>query len=179
MGKNIKAAKENILHNDGFFFTLIRSTISAQVCSWVDMLTSFLAFAVLNLTAWLSTALGAFIGGILNCLVNYRFTFHTEGVGLKVAITKFGFVWLGSMLLNSFGTEYFYHWIKNWHWLHTTVGLTDDLIFLVGRLTVSLAVSILWNFLLQKHFVFHTSPIDKYIQRFYERITPSRPHKNH
>lgn len=171
--ETLEKAKDNVLHNDGIVFTFLRSTISSQVCSWIDMLTSYVLFAFANLTPWLSTATGAFVGGICNCIVNYKFTFHAKGVEWKAAIVKFFFVWTGSMLLNSFGTQFLYYLIRDWKWLTEQVGMGEDPSFLVARLTVSLAVSLAWNFQLQRTFVFKKSWADKYIVKAINKIFPA------
>ena len=161
--------KDKVLHNDGFFFTFLRSSVSSQVCGWIDTITSFLVFSLLDLSAWLSTAIGAFVGGVFNCIINYKFTFHAYGVELRAALAKFAFVWTGSLLLNSFGTQFVYHLVVGWKWLHATVGITDDMTFLAARLFVALMVSLCWNFLLQRNFVFKTTCLDPYINRFLDR----------
>ena len=162
--------KDKFLHNDGFLYTLLRSGASAQLCGWIDMLSAFVLFAFCNLTPWLSTALGALIGGVCNYTINYRFTFHAVEVEWRAAFTKFLLVWLGSMLLNSFGTQWCYYLIGRWKWLLESIGMTDDLIFLVARLTVSLVVSLAWNFLLQRSFVFKATRIDPYIIKVLDKI---------
>lgn len=165
------AFKDKILHSNGFFYTLMRSSVSSQVCGWIDTLVSFLVFSFLHLTAWLSTAVGAFVGGVLNCIVNYRFTFHAMGVvDWHVALTKFVFVWAGSLLLNSFGTEAAYYLVKNWTWLHDVAHVTSEGGFLAARLTVALLVSLCWNFILQRNFVFAQTRIDPYISRFLGKL---------
>ena len=162
--------KEKILHSDGFFFTLVRSSMSSQLCGWIDTLTSFLVFSLFDLTAWLSTAIGAFVGGILNCIINYRFTFHAVGVEWRVALTKFIFIWAGSLLLNSFGTQAIYSLVKGWSWFENVTGIGEDSIFLASRLFVALTVSLCWNFLLQRHFVFRTTRLDPYIAQLLHKL---------
>lgn len=157
--------KDKILHNDGFVYTLLRSGASAQLCGWIDMLVSFVSFAFLDMTPWLSTATGALIGGICNCIINYKFTFHAQGIGWRAVTVKFIIVWIGSLLLNSFGTQIMYYVVRDWDWLKATTGLGDDAIFLGSRLFVSLVVSLAWNFLLQRNFVFRTTRLDPYITR--------------
>lgn len=163
-------AKEKVLHNDGFFFTLLRSSVSSQLCGWIDTLISFITFAFLGLTPFLSTAIGAFIGGILNCTINYKFTFHADGVDIRIALAKYLFVWAGSLLLNSFGTQIVYHLAEDWTWLTETTGVTKDGIFLAARLFVALMVSLCWNFLLQRNFVFKVTSIDRHIARVLKGI---------
>lgn len=165
MKKQLHKVTEQFIHDNGVVFTLLRSGASAQLCGWIDMIVSFVFFAFLDATPWLSTATGAFVGGVFNCIINYRFTFHAHDVAWRAVITKFIFVWVGSLLLNSFGTQILYYMVRDWHWLKFTVGLSDDGIFLVARLFVSLVVSLAWNFLLQRNFVFRQSRIDQYILR--------------
>jgi len=159
----LRVVKDKFLHSDNFLFTLLRSGASAQLCGWIDMISSYLLFAFCNTTPWLSTALGALIGGIFNCVINYKFTFHSQGVSWHAVAAKFGLVWIGSLLLNSFGTQWCYYVTREWHWLVDVVGLDDDTVFLAARLTVSLVVSLAWNFVLQRCFVFRPTPFDKYI----------------
>ncbi|MDE6010066.1 MAG: GtrA family protein, partial [Muribaculaceae bacterium] len=87
--EKLKTVKNKVLHNDGFFYTLLRSSLSSQLCGWIDTLTAFLIFSLLDLSAWLSTAIGAFVGGVFNCIINYRFTFHAYGVDIRAALVKF------------------------------------------------------------------------------------------
>ena len=144
--------------------------MSSQLCGWIDTLTSFLVFSLFDLTAWLSTAIGAFVGGILNCIINYRFTFHAVGVEWRVALTKFIFIWAGSLLLNSFGTQAVYSLVKGWSWFENVTGIGEDSIFLASRLFVALTVSLCWNFLLQRHFVFRTTRLDPYIAQLLHKL---------
>lgn len=169
--QQLKQAKEKLLHNDGFFFTLLRSSVSSQLCGWIDTLTSFLVFSLLNLSAWLSTAIGAFVGGIFNCIINYRFTFHAYGVDWRAALSKFIFVWAGSLLLNSVGTQVVYSWVRDWQWLREEAAfISEDGTFLAARLFVALMVSLCWNFLLQRNFVFKVTKLDPYINKALDKL---------
>ena len=167
-GLNIK---KKLLYSDGFFFTLLRSSLSSQLCGWIDTLTALLFFAVFDLSAWLSTAIGAFVGGVLNCVINYRFTFHAQGVMWRAALTKFAFVWAGSLLLNSFGTQIVYTMVRDWEWLHDAVkGISNDGTFFAARLFVALMVSLCWNFQMQRNVVFKSTRLDPYIIRFLDKL---------
>lgn len=162
----LRKAKKQILHSDGLFYTLLRSSVSSQVCGWIDTLTAFFAFSLLHLTPFLSTAIGAFIGGVLNCAINYRFTFHAYSVNWRIALFKFSLVWAGSLLLNSYGTQVVYYLVKDNLWLQENVFMiSNNGTFLASRLFVALMVSLFWNFLLQRHFVFKVTRLDLYIDR--------------
>ena len=168
--EKLKTVKNKVLHNDGFFYTLLRSSLSSQLCGWIDTLTAFLIFSLLDLSAWLSTAIGAFVGGVFNCIINYRFTFHAYGVDIRAALVKFAFVWMGSLLLNSVGTQVVYSLVHDWDWLREVTGIAKDGVFLAARLFVALMVSLCWNFLLQRNFVFKTTRLDPYIERMLDRL---------
>lgn len=166
----LQQAKQKILHNDGFFFTLLRSSVSSQICGWIDTIIAFLSFSLFHLTPFLSTAIGAFIGGVLNCIINYKFTFHADSVDWRAALFKFSFVWVGSLLLNSFGTQIVYYLIKDWEWIQNVSWISNNGTFLAARLFVALMVSLCWNFLLQRHFVFRVTRLDPYIERLLDTL---------
>lgn len=161
----LKRVGNDLINSNKLGFTFLRSIASSQVSSWVDLLSAFALFSWCNLTPWLSTALGAFIGGVLNCIINYRFTFHAQNCSWKAVAVKFSLIWLGSMLLNSFGTQALYYAVDDWQWL-LDIGFNKDGFFALARLTVSLLVSVFWNFLLQRRFVFRQTSFDKYAVKF-------------
>ncbi|MCM1377984.1 MAG: GtrA family protein [Clostridium sp.] len=163
--KKLNKVGDNLLHNDNFIFTFLRSAVSSQASGWTDTAVSFIFFSLVGLTPFLSTALGAVAGGIVNCIINYRFTFHAEGCDWRAVVVKYALVWVGSLLLNSFGTQFLYYLINDWDWLET-IGFKKDGFFLAARLFVALIVSWAWNFLLQRYFVYRVNPFDKYAIRF-------------
>lgn len=162
---------DRMLNSNSFIYTLLRSTVSSQASSWTDMGMSFVLFAWASLSPWLSTALGALAGGIVNCLTTYRFTFHAQGCPWRAVVVKFAIVWLGSLLLNAFGTQTAFYLLQKWDWL-ATVGFREDGYFAAARLGVSLLVSLGWNFLLQRYFVYRNNSFDNYAIRFMNIILP-------
>lgn len=175
-GKNIKRVGDNLLHNDGLIYTFLRSAVSSQASGWTDFCVSFVFFAWVHCTPWLSTAIGAVAGGIVNCIINYRFTFHADGVDKRAVAVKYIMVWIGSLLLNSFGTEALYWLISDWDWLEV-IGFKHDGYFAAARLFVALIVSWFWNFLLQRYFVYRRNPFDNYVIRIWQTISPASSHK--
>jgi putative flippase GtrA len=119
----------------------------------------FILFAFLHLYPWLSTAIGAVVGGVVNCCINYRFTFHAQGCSKKAVAVKYIIVWFGSLLFNSAGTALFYELLKSMTFLQNW-GFKPDGYYAVARLVVSLIVSLLWNYLMQKNFVYRRTSFD-------------------
>lgn len=174
MKDKVKKIGSNILNSDQLVFTFIRSAGAAQAASWIDLGTGFVLFAFAHFSPWISTAIGAFVGGVINCILNYRFTFHANNCPWKAVIVKYAMVWVGSLLLNSFGTEFLYYGLLHWPWLET-IGFKPDGYFAAARLTVSGIVSLGWNFLLQKSFVYKNRKFDKYAIAFMD-IFKSKKH---
>ncbi len=172
----IKKVGDKLLNSNSLVYTFLRSIASSQTASWVDMLTGFVLFAWCNLTPWLSTAIGAIGGGVINCIINYKFTFHAQDCPWKAVVVKYTMVWIGSVLLNSFGTQALYYLISHWDWLDS-LGFKPDGYYAAARLTVSLLVSWFWNFVLQRYFVYRPTSFDPMAIAFMERITPSRKEK--
>lgn len=160
---------EKVMKSDSLVFTFLRSSVSSQCSSWIDMGISFALFAWVHLSPFLATAIGAFVGGVVNCIINYRFTFHATGVPWKSVVVKYAFVWTGSLLLNSFGTHALYYLFTKWDWL-IDLGFRPDGFFAAARLLTSLIVSLAWNFLLQRYFVYRNTRFDQFIVNMVERI---------
>ncbi len=158
-----------VMKSDSLVPTFLRSILSSQCSSWTDMIISFALFAWVHLTPFLSTAIGAFVGGVVNCVINYRFTFHATGIPWKSVVVKFALVWVGSLLLNSYGTHALYYLFTRWDWL-IDMGFRPDGFFAAARLLTSLIVSLVWNFLLQRYFVFRNTSFDRKIVVFLERL---------
>lgn len=159
-----KSFAQKLLKSDNVVFTFIRSTISSQISSWTDMAVSFVMYDWILHIAWVSTAIGAICGGIVNCIIGYKFTYRADGVSKRAVGVKFALVWLGSLILNSGGTELVTRLLESWTWLKT-IGFTSGGCFAAARLFISLVVSLAWNFVLQRHFVFRPSKFDPYAIR--------------
>lgn len=151
-----KAMKSNNL-----FFTFLRSIVSSQCASWIDLGTGFVLFAWLRFSPALATATGAVCGGIVNCIINYKFTFRADNVDWRAVAVKYALIWGGSILLNTFGTSGLYYLIKDLDWLEI-LGFKRDGYFALARLFVSLMVSWFWNFPMQRYFVYSVRSFDRY-----------------
>ncbi len=166
--------------NGGGFFTLIRSWITSQISAWTDFGVSMICYAFI-FTALpelyhsnLSVVAGAVAGGIINCTINYRFTFHAKGQSIKAVIVKYILVWGGSCLLNMYGTTGCAYLLSQWDWL-LSIGFKPDGIFAASRLIVSGIVSIAWNFVLQRNFVYRPSRFDPYAIKMVNAIMRKKP----
>lgn len=162
----IKKVGNKVLHSDNIVFTFLRSIVSSQAGSWVDLGSRMLFYSLIFVgmdpfyRSNISVAIGAVLGGVVNCIINYKFTFHADGQSVKAVSVKYFMVWIGSLLLNMYGTTFLARPLSKWHLLQSW-GFTEDGIFATSTLIVSLLVSWFWNFLLQRRFVYRPNGFDK------------------
>ncbi len=172
---------DKVLRSDSLIFTFLRSVVSSQAASWSDMIVRMVMFAFVLQSvdpfyrSNISVACGALVGGIVNCTINYRFTFHAAGQSVKAVIVKYALVWTGSLLLNMYGTTFTCEALSRWQFL-IDIGFTPDGIFAASTLAVSLLVSWFWNFALQRYFVYRPSAFDPWAIRIVDAFTFK--HKN-
>lgn len=150
----------------------LRSSMSSQIASWID-LGSSIGLVALGVSKWVATPVGAVIGGVVNCLINYRFTFRATDCSLRSVAVKYLMIWLGSLLLNTVGTGLLANALDTWHLLEM-LGFTNVGSFAVARVVVSLVVSLAWNYLMQKNFVYRHSRFDPYAERASHLVWPER-----
>lgn len=142
----------------------LRSVVTSQISAYTDFIVSFAFYALISLSAGISAMIGATAGGIVNCLINYKFTFRMRESSYLAIGIKFFLVWLGSLLLNTFGTQYLTNLLDSSSLLDS-VNMVDNIRFTIARIITSIVVSVFWNFMLQRYFVFRATAFDNFIDR--------------
>lgn len=144
---------------------------TSQASAWADFVTSFVVFAWLGFSGGNAAAAGAIAGGIVNCTLNYKWTFRGSGCPVANVVVKYLMVWVGSLLLNAYGTQYLTEICLDSSLLGLW-GISRNLRFTIARLTVSLIVSLCWNLLLQRTFVYRYVKFDDLLHVITSRPRP-------
>lgn len=167
----IKALSSKLLKSKSLVPTFLRSALSSQASGWVDFGVGFVMFYwIFNQHfSGLATGIGVVAGGIVNCIICYKFTFRAENVPWKAVVVKYALVWLGNLFLNSGGTELLYFLFKKMTFLED-LGFKPAGYYAGARLLMSLLVSWFWNFVLQRNFVYKPSKFDPKAERFLTRL---------
>ncbi|MDE6240609.1 MAG: GtrA family protein [Muribaculaceae bacterium] len=142
---------------------VLKAMATSQASAWVDFITSFVVFAVIGLSGGDAAAAGAIAGGVVNCTLNYKWTFRGSHCPVANVVIKYAMVWVGSLLLNAYGTEYLTDICLDSSLLGIW-GISRNLRFTIARLTVSFLVSVFWNLLLQRTFVYRYVKFDNFLQ---------------
>lgn len=167
----IKELGTTLLKSNGLVPTFLRSAVSSQASGWVDFAVGFVMFYwVFNQhLSWLATGIGVVAGGIVNCVICYKFTFRAENCPWSAVVVKYALVWIGNLILNSGGTELLYILLKKWNILEE-LGFKAAGYYSFARIVMSLLVSWFWNFILQRNFVYRPSKFDPYAVRFMDSL---------
>lgn len=169
--RKIRHIGKQLLNSKSLVPTFLRSAVSSQASGWVDFIVGFVMFYwVFNQhMSWLATGIGVVAGGIVNCIICYKFTFHAENCPWKAVVVKYALVWIGNLILNSGGTEVLYILLKKWNVLEE-LGFKTAGYYSTARVVMSLLVSWFWNFILQRNFVYRPSKFDPYAVRFMNKL---------
>ncbi len=124
----------------GLFATFGRHQIGSIIATVVDFGIMSLLVSGIGVPAASATAIGAGTGGIVNFTLGRRWIFRAGDAPAASQAWRYTFVSLVSLSLNAEG-EYV---------LHDRLGLQ----YFLARVLVSIAVSVCWNFPLQRNFVY-------------------------
>lgn len=147
--KGVKAVSEK-----GGIFTFIRAQFASQISSFVDFSVTILVANLFSVYYVIATVLGAVSGGIVNCIINYKWTFKAYNCKKKYVFIKFVLVWFGSIFLNTGGTYVMTEAILRNQWVQEALQPFIDNLFVFSKIIVSLIVGFTWNYNLQRVFVY-------------------------
>lgn len=169
MTQEIPEPKRSLAVRFHGFILFLKASVASQIASWVDMGLGILLKLVFNVDIKLATAIGAITGGIINCSINYKWTFKANSCSVPAVVIKYILVWTGSLLLNMYGTALLDNAFAN----STTLaewGIKAGVYTTVARVGTSLLVSIFWNFMLQRYFVYRYNTIDPFLDGLLQPI---------
>lgn len=133
---------------------ILKAFCTAQIASFVDFVTTVLLTSVFGVYYVVSTTIGAVTGGVINCVMNYKWVFPMSDSRKCFIALKFFMVWSGSILFNTWGTYILTEWTKNQNWVIVLLGEYHDQIYIVCKVLVAVLVAVCWNYLMQRNFVY-------------------------
>lgn len=147
--KSAKAFSEK-----GGIFMFMRAQFSSQIASLSDFLLTILLAKLFNIYYVYATFIGSVFGGIVNCFVNYNWTFKSKECKKLNILIKYTMVWAGSIFLNTWGTYFMTESLGKSPWVREILSHYFDDLFLFSKVVVSLLVGFLWNYNMQRIFVY-------------------------
>lgn len=171
MGIHIEKLLETFNQSGGFLM-FVRAQLSAQVATIADFLLSIALNQLFGVYYVYATFCGALTGGLVNCTINYKWTFHTSDCRPAWVMFKYMLVWAGSIALNTGGTYLLTEMLTG----HTRMfAANESLAFITSKVIIAVAVAVLWNYNLHRKFVFR----DAHMKRlFKDKIIKSHKYGN-
>ena len=146
----VKAKKRHSL------FMVLRAQLSAQFATLADFILTYVCFQWLGIYYVMATSIGAITGGIVNCVINYKWAFATKDCQFKWVFFKYILVWIGSFLLNVGGVYLLVELLKHHTYLWERA---SGFYLIIAKVIVAVIVSVGWNYVLHRYFVFQDAKI--------------------
>lgn len=143
----------------------LRAQFSAQVATVIDFMITILLAKFFGIYYVYATCIGSICGGIFNCVVNYEWTFKSKECKKTHVVIKYILVWVGSVALNTFGTYSLTEFIMQFPWVKETLSHYSSDLFILPKIVVSLLIAVLWNYQLQRLFVYRNLEIRNRIMK--------------
>ena len=154
MGIEIKRSVRSFSRKQSGLFVFLRAQLSAQLATISDFLITLGVFYFLPMRYIYATFIGAVCGGILNCIVNYEWTFKADSLSKRGVALKYLMVWGGSIALNTWGTYYLTGWMHRGNLFNFLFGFLGEYRFMVAKGITAFWVACVWNYYLQAYFVY-------------------------
>ena len=122
--------------------TFGKAETSACLASVVDFGVTILLAEVVHVWYAYATFVGAVSGGVVNCCINYKWVFCPEGLTKRGVAFRYLVGWGGSICFNTSGTYLLTEW----------TGAN----FIIMKTLVACVVATLWNYQMQRVYVFQT-----------------------
>lgn len=150
------------------FWVFLKAQLSAQFASVVDFLVTILLVKLFEVFYLYATFTGSVVGGMVNCIINYRWVFHADECKKAHVAFKYLFVWGGSILLNTWGTFALTEWLTDMTWINCLLGYYVDDVFILSKIVVAVLVAFFWNYHLQRVFVYRNHNIKGFLKHYIE-----------
>jgi putative flippase GtrA len=124
----------------GVWWTLLRHQLGAIAATTVDFTSMIVLVERFGLSPVAGTAIGASLGAITNFVLGRVWIFRLHSGHWAAQAVRYAIVAATSASLNTIGE----------HLVHDIVGVQ----YVLARVFVSIGVSLLWNFPMQRRFVF-------------------------
>lgn len=138
----------------GGFFIFLRAQLSSQMATVADFLVTILLVKLFDIYYVHATLAGAVYGGVVNCVINYKWTFKSKDCKKSHVAVKFVLVWVCSIWFNTWGTYLLTESMGRIAWVRDTLSYYFNDFFIIPKILVALIVAVFWNYNMHRVFVY-------------------------
>ena len=150
-------------------WTFCKAQFSAQIATVADFVMTILLVKLFDVFYLYATFLGAVLGGVINCMINYRWTFQADDCKRSHVALKYIPVWLTSILLNTWGTYALTEFIIEAKLMDRLLGFYISDVFIFSKFIVAVLVAFFWNYQLQRVFVYRNHNMKNFFKQHKEK----------
>ncbi|MGE5520786.1 MAG: GtrA family protein [Candidatus Dadabacteria bacterium] len=121
-------------------FTFFKAQVASLTASIVDYSLTIVGVELFGLWYVLSSIIGTVIGAITNFSIGRSWVFQSKQQGVPVQAVRYIVVWLGYLVLTTSSLYAITHFLK--------------INYIISKLMVTLVLAVIYNYPLQKKFVF-------------------------
>lgn len=132
----------------------LRAQLSSQMATVMDFLVTILLVKLFDVYYVYATLAGAIYGGVVNCVINYKWTFKSTDCKKTHVAAKFVLVWVCSIWFNTWGTYLLTESLGRFVWVRDTLSRYFDDFFIIPKIVVAVIVAVFWNYNMQRVFVY-------------------------
>ncbi|GAB6120305.1 GtrA family protein [Dysgonomonas termitidis] len=160
----IKKVTKTVSEKGGIFM-FVRAQFSSQISSLTDFTVTILLTNIFGVFYGNATLFGNISGGVVNCIINYKWTFKAQDSKIRDVAIKYVMVWLVNLFLNREGTVLVTELVMKWLPMESLPEIIANNVFLIPKIIVSLIVGFGWNYNMQRLFVYKNRDFKKYFKK--------------
>ena len=165
MDDRVKKVVRKVSEKKGIL-TFLKAQFSSQVATLFDFAVTVILATLFQTHYVYAVFTGAVCGGVVNCIVNYKWTFKATGLKKRYVAAKYLFVWLVAIALNTYGTYFLTESLSKIGWMENFLGHFFGSLFIACKMVVALLVALLWSYEMQYYFVYKDRNIRKFFSNF-------------
>ncbi len=121
----------------------IKANSASLASSYCDYLVAILLKEFMLVPAFFASIIGTMVGGFINFFINRKWVFRSNNTSIYFQSKRYFVIWSGNLILNAVG-------------LYLLINVAG-LYYLTAKVITSVLVAILYNYPLQKKYVFKSN----------------------
>lgn len=118
----------------------IKANSASLVSSFCDYLVAILLKELMLVPAFFASIIGTMSGGVINFFINRHWVFRSYSTSIYFQSKRYFLIWSGNLMLNALG-------------LYLLIDVAG-LYYIIAKVVTSVLVAVLYNYPLQKKYVF-------------------------
>lgn len=130
-----------------------KAQITSMEATVVDFSLTYVLL-MLSVNYMVAATVGAVVGGAVNCILNYLWTFSAKGLSYRKVAFRYTLVWIGGVLLRIWGVFVATNLVEDYALL---ASWPQEWRVMLAKWVSAVIIALFWNYLMQRYYVFRGS----------------------